>query len=126
MIGNLLDRCVQTTQNPTVCQIPLVFSRQFWCILHVTKIHDYITAGIPDLVDKVPGCIHLLVGETNVLTWRRTRNQEPAQSIRTILFDDVHWINPVTQRLTHLTALLITNQAVQQDIAEWCLAGKFQ
>src|SRR5574344_1939595 len=31
---------------------------------------DNVTTSVPNLINKVPSCIHLSVAKTNILTWR--------------------------------------------------------
>ncbi len=42
------------------------------------------------------------------------------------ILDNIHWVNPVTERFRHLTSLLITNETVDKDVLEWLTTGEFQ
>ena len=90
------------------------------------EVLSFFGDDLPDFVDEVPAGIHFFIGETDILSWGRAIRQEPAQSVCTVLVDDIHWVNPVAQGLGHLAAVFSPDQAMHQDILKWLTACEFQ
>ena len=123
---------IEVVENPTICNVSCLTSSHFRYIFtrHIQGqtfiVHKDVTRDVPNLVNEVPRSIHFLVRETHVLTWCRTVWKEPTKGISTIFFDNIHWVNTVTEGLRHLTSLLVTDKTVDKDILKWLATCEFQ
>ena len=84
----------------------------------LVHIHQHKAGSIPNLVGKVPGCLHLAFDIAGIVSGADPQQQGEAQCIRTILVNHFQRIHAVPQRLGHLPSLLITHKAVNQHRLE--------
>ena len=89
-------------------------------LLHV---HHDETGCVPYLVCKVAACLNSLPVETHVVARCITGDQGHTQGICTVLVDHLQRIDTVAQGLTHLTALAVTHQTMDQYGIERAFSG---
>ena len=122
IISNLSNQGIQLGKHPLISDGQLIHSGQFVpCVL--TQIHKNIAAGIPQLIGKVTHCFAALYVETHVVTGGIASNHIHTQRIAAVLFNHFQRINAIAKTLGHLSALIITHQAVNQHGVEGCLTG---
>ena len=122
IICNLSNQGVQLGQHPLISNRQLLCYGQF--ILGIlVQIHQHIAAGIPQLISKVAHRLTALHIETHIVTGRIAGDHIHTQGIAAILINHFQRINAVTQGLRHLSTLIITNQAVNQNSVERSLSG---
>ena len=84
----------------------------------ILTVHDNESHGIPDLVAEVTTHLDLVFLESLVITGSITCYEGESQGVGTGLLNDLERVDTVTQGLTHLTALRVSYETVDQDIAE--------
>ena len=119
IVGNFLGHVVQSADNPLVFQLQ-GFGQSVGHIVAV-NVHEDKAGSVPNLVGKVPAGGHLFVGEAQVVSGAVAGHQSKAQGVRAVLLNDLQGVDSVAQRLTHLAALCIPHQAME----EHGLKGRF-
>ena len=122
IFSNLGNQRVQLGQHPLIGSGKLVCCRQLiFCVL--AKVHQHIAAGVPQLIGKIPHCFASLHIKAHIIAGCIAGDHVHTQSITAVLINHFQRINAVAKRFGHLTALIITNEAVNQHCVERCLSG---
>ena len=114
------NRLVVLGQNPLVLGGKLFRRRQFDLVN--AQVHTNEAGRVPKLVGKVTSRLHFLVGEAHIVSGRVTRGKGEAQSVGSVLLDDLQRIDAVAERLGHLAALGVTHQTVNEHGVKGLLA----
>lgn len=86
------------------------------CTVHQRKL-----GCVEQLGGKVTGALCRVFTDRQVDAWVSATGKGEAQRIRAVVLHPIHRIDAVAQRLGHLAAVLIANQAVQEEVGEWNL-----
>ena len=70
------------------------------------------------LIDEVAARFYLRIRIAGIVPRRNPRHQGQAQRVCAVFFDNFQRIDSVTERFTHLSALLVTDNTVNQHVAE--------
>ena len=87
------------------------------------QVHQHKAGGVPQLIGKVAGSLHLLLAVTHIVARGGAVHQHEAQCIRAVLGNDLQRVDAVAQALGHLAALAVADDAVDADSVEGSLAG---
>ena len=117
IICNLFGEIIELRKNPFILEGKV--SGNVRCLFVLCKIHKDETGSIPNLVSEVTGGLDLLIGITHIVSGAVTCSESEAESISTVLIDNEKRIDTVTERLTHLSAQLVTDNTVN----EYCVKG---
>ena len=85
-------------------------------------VHQDETAGVPELIRKIPGGFDTFRGETHIVSGGVAGHQREPEGVGAVLGDDLQWIDTVPQGFAHLPALGIPDQSVEEDCAEGLLS----
>ena len=125
-------------KNPLVCQSQVLgkhgkhlFQAGFFLSYQGQKsffllflyIHKEETGSIPNLIHKVSAGFHTAMIETHIVSRGISGKKSHSQSIRPVCSDDFQRIDSVSQGLTHLSSLIISNKTVNQNLLKRCLSG---
>ena len=124
VVGDSLHQLVVAGQDPLVLQLKVGGQGQGDVALG--KVHQQETGGVPQLVGKVTGSLHLVGHIAHIVSGAVTGSQHKAQGVGTVLVDLLQGIHAVAQGLGHLATLAVTHQAVNQHGLEGALAGVVQ
>src|ERR1035437_9943488 len=69
------------------------------------------TAGVPELVAEIAAEFHVLLVEEHVLAERRAAHGAEAEGVRAVLGDEFERVGRIAERLRHLAALLVADDA---------------
>ena len=86
--------------------------------IKILEIHQRKTAGVPELVDKIPITADPLGGELDVTPHRRECAQGEAKGIGTILINDGQWVDDIPLAFAHLLPLSIAHQSMDINLLE--------
>ena len=88
---------------------------------YASAIHEGKLGGVEKLGGEVTGGRCSIRAQRQVHTRVGTASKGKAQGVCAVVTHPIHRVNAVAQRLRHLAALLIANQAVQVKILKWNL-----
>ena len=125
IVGDLADQFIKFGEHPLVLDGELV-QREGKVHLLVLEVHQDETGSVPDLVGEVAAGDDLLVAEAHVVTRGIAGGKGEAQRVGAVLVDDLQRVDAVAQRLAHLSALRVADQAVEQNCVERNLSGVLQ
>ena len=122
VVGHGTGHLIQLGQHPLVAHVQLVLAGQ--ARLKVFgQVHQHKAGGVPQLIGKVAGSLHLLFDIAHVVAGGGTIHQHEAQGVGTVLGNDFQRVDAVAQALGHLAALAVADDAVDAHGTEGCLAG---
>ena len=75
-------------------------------------------AGVPELVAEVLAALDPLLLEADVLALGRDRDDAEAQAVGAVLVDQVERVGRIAERLRHLAALRVADDAGEIDVPE--------
>src|SRR6476646_1968710 len=81
--------------------------------MHLTE-----SSHVPELGRKITAFLDLRFIEPNVLSRRRDPHQAKSQTVRTVLADQLEWIRRIAERLRHLPAEFVTNDAGEENMVK--------
>ena len=81
--------------------------------MHLAEARD-----VPKFRREIAAFFDLFFVKANVLTARRDPHQPEAQTIRAVFVDQVERIGRIAERLRHFPALLVANDAGEENIVE--------
>ena len=118
VLRDLADQGVELAEDPLVLQLQLL--RQ----LHLVdgQVHHHEPAGVPDLVGEVPHGLALLHVEAHVVAGAVAGDEVEAQGVGAVLLRHLQGVDAVAQALGHLPALVVPDQAMDQDLLKGVLA----
>src|SRR6266487_5764378 len=82
--------------------------------MHLTE-----PGNVPEFCREVAAFLNLSFIEANVLSRRRDAHQTESQAVGTVLVDQLERIRRIAERLRHLAALAIANNAGEENVAKW-------
>ena len=124
ILGNIPYKGVALTEDPAVCQRQVGQLHGIdGCRIRLVDIHQDETGCVPYLVCEITVGDDTLPVEAHVVARRISGDQRETQGVGTVLIDDLKRIDPVPQRLTHLPALVIANQTMEQNRVERQFSG---
>src|SRR5699024_1145508 len=82
------------------------------------QVHQHEAGGVPQLVGKVAGDLHLLFAVAHVVAGGGAVHQHEPQGVGAVLGDDLQRVDAVAQALGHLAALAVPDDAVDADGVE--------
>ena len=92
----------------------------FFAVLH---IHHHEAGRIPHLVAEVSAIIQSFPVETHIVTGCVACNQHQTQGVSAVICDNLQRVNPIAQRFGEFSPLIVTNQAVNQNIVKRSFAN---
>ena len=113
---------IQLGQHPLVAHVQLVLTGQAGLEV-LGQIHQHEAGGVPQLVCKVAGSLHLLLAVAHIVARGGAVHQHEAQGVRAVLGDDLQRVDAVAKALGHLAALTVADDAVDADGVEGGLAS---
>ena len=122
IVGHSTGDLIQLGQHPLVAHVQQLLAGQTRFKV-LGQVHQYKTGGVPQLIGKVAGSLHLLFDITHVVARGGAVHQHKAQGICTVLGNDLQRVDAVAQTLGHLAALTVAHDTVDADSAEGCFAG---
>ena len=117
MLGDILHCLLQPGQDPLVRSLQLRGIKGF----PLVYVHQYKAAGVPHLVGKVPGSLHLVLAVAGIIAGAHAHYQAEAQRVGTVFVNNLQRIYAVAQGFGHLPSLFIPHQAVDQHRLKGCL-----
>jgi hypothetical protein len=81
-------------------------------------VHQCELRGVEELGGEVAGGLRRVLTDRQVGAGVGTAGEGEAQGIRTVVTDPVHRVDAVAQGLRHLAAVLVTDEAVEEDVGE--------
>src|SRR5260370_414567 len=114
---DFVDRLVQARQNFDRIDRQLLIVDPWHGIartMHLPK-----ASSVPEFGREVAPLFDLLFIESNVLAAWRNAHEAKTQPVGAVLLDQLQRVGRVAERLRHFAALLITNQAREENIVKW-------
>ena len=96
--------------------------RKSLAFLFIT-VHEKETGSVPNLIHKVTTGFHPAMIETHIISGCITGKKRHPKRVCTIFCNDFQRIDTVSERLTHLSSLVITNQSVNEYLFKRYLSG---
>ena len=116
ILGHFTDERIQLREDPLVLDLQLIERRQARFV--DGQVHQHIAARVPDLVGKVAHRLALFNVEAHVVAGRVASDEVEAQRIRAKLLRHLQRIDAVAERFGHLAALVVADEAVDEDSLE--------
>ena len=114
------DHIIQSGKDPLI----LIAKRSNlrFCYGFVFQVHKNKTRSIPDLICEVTTGLYTLPVKTHIISRCVTGHQRKTKCISAILVNDFKRINTVSKGFTHLAALGISYQSMDQYMVERSLS----
>ena len=125
IIGHGTGHLIQLGQHPLVAHVQQLFTGQTRLKV-LGQVHQHKAGGVPQLIGKVAGSLHLLFDIAHIVARGGAVHQHKAQGIRAVLGNDLQRIDAVAKALGHLAALTVADDAVDADGIKRSLAGVSQ
>ena len=91
-------------------------SRIDFALRTCAALHLAETAGVPKFVAEIAAELDVLFVEEHVLPERRAAHRAEAQRVRAVLGDELERVGRVAERLGHLAALFVANDAGEINV----------
>ena len=125
IIGHSTSHLIQLGQHPLVAHVQQLFTGQTRLKV-LGQVHQHKAGGVPQLIGKVAGSLHLLFDIAHIVARGGAVHQHKAQSVCTVLGNDFQRVDAVAKALGHLAALTVTHDTVDADRVKGSLAGVSQ
>ena len=111
IVRDLADERIELREDPLVLELEL-FGQ-----LHVVdrQVHHHEAARVPDLVAEVAHRLALFDVEAHVVARGVAGDEVEAQRVRAVLLGHLQRVDAVAERLGHLAALVVADEAVDED-----------
>src|SRR2546426_676282 len=117
--GRLGDRGLEPRQDPAIGKGERLHVDRLDRLHRLRELREHESPDVPQLVGEVAagreGGVEVIRVEDQVRPEGNPRDRGPAQCVGPVHPDDVERIDPVAERLRHLTVLHVAHRAVQVD-----------
>ena len=113
ILRDLFDERIELGQHPFVLDLQVGGIRK--AVFFDGQVHEHIAARIPDLVGEIAHGLALFDVEAHIVAGRVAGDEVKAQGVCAVFLGHFQRVDAVAEGLGHLAALVVADEAVDED-----------